>query len=193
MMYETIQVPFTLKFREMSKQELGDYGRWFHASIEQRISQLQEAVRATPGYENWTATYQHESLDALGDWFAAEVSTRPRTEEEIAELQGRSALLSSVPAVDLTNKSFSLAIDVGMYFARTLERAYPQLIWEQPLDNKKFADYGQPVLTGFGPVPLNPVRIALTLAYGIAAGKQSGKRLGEIFDYWAKQVTERTH
>lgn len=193
MVYETIQPPFTLKFREMSKQELGDYGRWFHASVEQRISQLEKAVRATPGYETWTATYQRDSLDALGDWFAAEVSTRPRTEEEIAELQARSALLSSAPGVDLTNRSFSLAIDVGMYFARTLERAYPQLTWKQLLDNKQFADYGQPVLTGFGPVPLNPVRIALTLAYGIAAGKQSGKRLGEIFDYWANQVAKQTH
>jgi hypothetical protein len=184
MMYETIQPPFTLKFREMSKQELGDYGRWFHASVQQRISLLEEAVRATPGYQTWTTTYQRDSLDTLGDWFAAEVSTRPRTKEEMAELQASSALLSSPPPVELTNRSFSLAIDVGMYFARTLERAYPQLTWKQFLDNKRFADYGQPVLTGFGPVPLNPVRVAITLAYGIADGKRSGKRLGEMFDYW---------
>jgi hypothetical protein len=193
MVYETIKPPFTLKFREMSRRELGDYARWFHENIEQRISQLEQAVRATPGYESWAATYQRDSLDALGDWFATQVSTRPRTEEEVAELQAGSALLSPVPSVDLTNKSFSLAIDVGMYFARTLERAHPQLTWKQLLDSKNSADYGQPILTGFGPVPLNPVRIALTLAYGIAAGKQNGKRLEEIFDYWANQVAKQTH
>ena len=86
-MYETIQPPFSLEFREMSKQELRDYARWFHASIEQRISQLEGAIRATPGHETWDATYRRDSLDVLGDWFAAEVSTRPRTKEETARLQ----------------------------------------------------------------------------------------------------------
>jgi hypothetical protein len=129
----------------------------------------------------------------LGEWFAAEVSTRPHTKEEIAELQASSPMLSSPSPVQLTNRSLSLAIDVGMYFARTLERTYPQLTWKQFLDNKRFVDYGQPVLIGFGPVPLNPVRVAITLAYGIARGTKSGKRLGEIFDYWAHQVTKRTH
>jgi hypothetical protein len=112
-----------------------------------------------------------------------------RTSEEMAELKLRGDLLVSAPGVDLTNRSFSLAIDVGLYLAGTLERAYPQLGWKQFLDNKKFADYGQPVLTGFGQVPLNPIRIAVTLAYGLASGKQTGNRLREIFDYWTKQVS----
>lgn len=140
-------------------------------------------MHSAPGYESWVATYEPSSLDLLGDWFATEVTVRPRSKDEIAELQSRSALLALPPGVDLTNRSFSLAIDVGIYLVRTLERAHPQLAWKQFLDDKKFADYGQPVVIGFGPVPLNPVRIAVTLAYGIAAGKQSGKRLRELFSY----------
>jgi hypothetical protein len=193
MPYEIIQPPFTLKFREMSKQELADYGRWFDSVMPERLGQLEAAVRATPGYESWSAACEPESLSTLGEWFAREVSVRPRTKEEIAELQARSDLLASAPAVDLTHRSFSLAMDVGMYLACVLQRAYPHLQWKQFLDNKKFADYGQPVLTGFGPVPLNPIRIAVSLAYGIASGTQSGKRLRELCDYWAGQAAKQRH
>jgi hypothetical protein len=193
MTYEIITPPFTLKFREMSKKELVDYGRWFHASIDERISQLETAVRSTHGYESWEATNEPETLAMLGNWFAAEITVRPRNPDEIATLQVRSELLASTSSVDLTNRSFSLAIDVGMYVARTLVHVHPQLQWEQSLNDKKFADYGHPTLTGFGSVPLNPVRIAVSLAYGIAAGKQSGKRLRELFDYWSNQARIQKH
>jgi hypothetical protein len=193
MEYQISQPPFTLKFREMSKQELLEYGRWFQASTHDRLAQLERIVRATPGYEAWPGTSVGKTLDMFGCLFAGEVATRPRTAGEIAALQAQSALLSGAPEVDLTNRSFSLAIDVGMFLARSLERAYPHLRWTQLFDNKKFADYGQPLLMGFGPVPLNPVRIALTLAYAIAAGKQDGKRLGQIYEYWAGQAAKQVH
>jgi hypothetical protein len=193
MPYQIIHPPFSLKFREMPTEELFDYARWLGGIADERVSELEAAVRASPGYESWMATFKPESLGPLGEWFAGAVTTRPRTPEEMTELKLRGDLVMSVPEVDLTNYSFSLAIDVGMYLARTFERAYPQLTWKQFLDDKKFADYGQPVLTGFGQVPLNPVRIAVTLAYGIASGKQTSKRLREIYDYWAKQVGTRKH
>jgi hypothetical protein len=193
MTYKIIQPPFTLKFSEMSRQELVDYAVWFHGIIDDRIAELEAAVRETPSYGSWTATVKTVSLETLGEWFAGEVKTRPRTPGEMTELKSRGDLLLSVPEIELTNRSFSLAIDVGMYVARIFERSYQELSWTQFLDNKRFADYGQPVLTGFGPVPLNPIRIALTLAYGIAAGKQTGNRLMEIFDYWSKQVGKRKH
>jgi hypothetical protein len=190
MSYQIIQPPFTLKFREMSKGELVAYAGWLHEITDERMSEIEGVVRSTPGFESWTATFKPEALVLLGEWFAVEVTTRSRTPEEKTELKLRGDLLMSAPDVDLTNRSFSLAIDVGLYFARTFERAYPQLTWEQFFDDKKFADYGQPVLTGFGQVPLNPVRIAVSLAYGIASGKQTGKRLKEIYDYWSKQVSK---
>ena len=190
MTYQNIQPPFTLKFREMSKRELADYAKWFHASIPERIAQLESAVRSTPGYESWRATAEPETLGSLGAWFVDHVTVRPRSPEEIAQLQQRSAMLASPPTTDLTNETFSLAMDIGMYFARTLQQAYPQLQWTQYLDNKKFAHYGQPVLIGFGVVPLNPVHIAVTLGYGIAAGKQKGTRLTELFAVWSKQAVK---
>ena len=44
------------------------------------------------------------------------------------------------------------------------------------------------MLVGFGPVPLNPVRIAVTLAYGIADGKFDGRRLCSLYEYWASHA-----
>jgi len=177
----------------MSKGELSDYARWFHGIADERMSELAAAVRATPGCESWVATFKPESLQSLGEWFANSIETRPRTPDELAELKLRGDLLLSGYDVDLTNRSFSLAVDVGIYLARTFERAYPHLVWKQFLDDRRFADYGQPVLTGFGQVPLNPVRIAVTLAYGLASGKRTGNRLREIYDYWSNRVSITKH
>lgn len=188
MPYATIQPPFTLKFREMSKQELKDYFRWFFDVLPHRTRELAETVRQSPGFETWQPDQTPASLDALGEWFSVQAETRKRTPDERQEIASRSSFPIEVPNEELTNRTFSLAMDIGMYLAQVFLKNFPSLRWEQPLDDKKFADYGQPVLDGFGPVPFNPVRIAVTLAYGLVSKKQSGKRLREIYDYWSKQV-----
>jgi len=48
-------------------------------------------------------------------------------------------------------------------------------------------DYGQPVIVGFGPVFLNPVRIVVTLAYAFEAKEQTGERLRALFDIWSEK------
>jgi hypothetical protein len=78
-------------------------------------------------------------------------------------------------------------MDVGMYFGQTIVKNLPGTRWDQPVKNSKFADYGQPVIMGFGTVPLNPVRIAVTLAYAFAAKEQTGDRLRALFDVWSKK------
>jgi len=188
MPYRTIQPPFTLRFREMSKQELKQYFRWFFDVFPQRITELAEAVRQSSGFEAWQPDQSPSSLDALGEWFAVEAEARQRTPSERKEVANRSSYPIEVPNEELTNRTFSLAMDIGMYLAQVLLKNFPSLRWEQPLGDKNFADYGQPVLVGFGPVPLNPVRIAVTLAYGLISNKQTGKRLREIYDYWSRQV-----
>lgn len=188
MAYATIQPPFTLKFREMSGQELKDYFRWFIDAIPERIEELAKAVKQAPGFENWQPDGAPSSLLSLGDWYASQVETRPRSTEELQAIKGRSTIGLEASATELTNRTFSLAMDVGMYLATVLQGQYPHLKWQQPLDDKKFADYGQPVLVGFGAVPLNPVRILITLSYGIASKKQTGSRLRELYSYWSKQA-----
>ncbi|MBM3257444.1 MAG: hypothetical protein FJY98_03950 [Candidatus Liptonbacteria bacterium] len=188
MAYTTIKPPFSLKYREMSRHELNAYFQWFCDIMPTRIGMLEEVVTQTPGFETWVADQTPQSLDILGTWFLGQVETRPRTVGEQQDLATRSPYPIDIPDAELTNSTFSLAMDIGMYFSQVLRRTHPSLKWEQPLKDKKFADYGQPVLVGFGLVPLNPVRIAVTLAYGFAAKKHSGSRLRELFEYWSSRV-----
>lgn len=186
MTYSIIQPPFTLKFREMPQSELKAYREWFLAVLPDRVAALQAEVRRAPEYDAWLADRSPESLDGLGQWFAGKVEVRAKTAEEIEDTRTKLALPIEVPGEQLTNRTFSLAMDIGMYFGETVLKNLSGTRWDQPLRNEKFADYGQPVIMGFGSVPLNPVRIVVMLAYGIASGKQGGRRLRELYDTWAK-------
>lgn len=185
MPYSIVQPPFTLRFRDMPKRELEAYGEWFHSVMPERIQQLRALVRETPTFKGWEADMTPDSLGPLGAWFLEHVETRTRTTEEIAEVTSRLAFPMDVPEEELTNRSFSLAMDIGMYLGGVVLRSLPGTTWAQPLKNKDFADYGQPVILGFGSIPLNPVRIAVTLAYAFAAKEQPGTRLRALFDWWA--------
>jgi hypothetical protein len=189
MSYAAIQPPFSLKVREMSMQELKDYAKWFFEVIEDRIAELAKAVTETPGFETWRADYTSGSLDLLGEWFSQQVETRPRTSEELKNLQNRLVFPIELADWELTNKTFSLAMDIGMYFGQVLKNNHSTLQWEQFIKNKKFADYGQLVLVGFGKVPLNPVRIITTLAYGLVDKKRTHKRLKELYAVWEAMIS----
>lgn len=185
MSYSIIQVPFSVNLRDMPKDELNRYFQWFLAVIPERVRELTAAVKETPGFEPWQPDCTPTSLDALGQWFAGQVETRSRTQSEIDKLQ-----TERFPIVneELTNRTLSMGMDVGMYFSQVLTKNHPSLGWVQPSANKKFIDYGQPSLTGFRTMTLNPVAIAVTLAYGIARKTKTGRRLREVYDYWERQV-----
>jgi hypothetical protein len=172
----------------MSKQELRDYFRWFFDVLPTRIRELADAVRETTGFETWQPDETPASLDALGNWFASQAQTRQRTQQERQAIASRSTYPIEIPNEELTNRTFSLAMDIGMYLSQVLLKNHPSLQWEQPLGNKKFIDYGQPVLVGFGAVPFNPVRMLVTLAYGLVIKKETEKGLRELYDIWSKMV-----
>lgn len=184
MAYTTIQPPFTLKFREMSKAELKSYYAWFMKVLPERIAGLEAAVQTSSTHRSWRADASPESLAALGEWLASQVETRARTQEELDEVRSRLSSPIDVPAEDLTNRTFSLAMDVGMYFSQVILKNLPGTTWDQPLKNSRFADYGQPVLMGFGSVPLNPVRVVVSLAYAAASHEQID--LKSLYEIWAK-------
>lgn len=175
----------------MSKKELVDYFSWFMGIIPERLSELASAVRQTPGFEAWQPDKSPASLEALGVWLASQVETRPRTDEELQDIKSRSLYPIDVSDKELTDKTFSLAVDTGMYLSQVFLQNHPSLRWNQEFGNKKFIDYGQPVLVEFGFGPLNPVQIMVTLAYGLAKRTRTGRRLGEVYDVWAKQASSK--
>lgn len=183
--YAIIQPPFTLKFREMPKKELEAYRAWFHEIMPERIVELTKAVKSAPGFESWEADETPESLEKLGEWFDAQVETRRSTQEEMDEIKSKLTFPIDIPEEELTNRSFSLAMDIGMYFGKVVLKNLPGTRWDQPLKNKNFADYGQPVIMGFGMVPLNPVRLLVMTAYGIS--RKQPARLRALYDVWSKK------
>lgn len=188
MSYEIINPPFTLKFREMSRKELKAYFDWFQSTLPHRIAELAAIVREAPGFESWVPDFSPTSLDALGAWFGAQVETRSRTMDEVGDIRSQSSHPIDVRGEELTNRSFSLAMDVGMYLSEVFLRNHPTVRWDQIFGNRQFIDYGQPVLVGFGDAPFNPVHMLVTLAYGVASGKKDGTGLPRIYDVWSKLV-----
>lgn len=71
-----------------------------------------------------------------------------------------------------------------MYFGQVVVRNLPGTHWDQVLKNKMDADYGQPVILGFGTAPLNPVWILVTKAYGVSREKPA--KLHELYETWAQ-------
>jgi hypothetical protein len=55
-----------------------------------------------------------ESLERLGDWFAGNVETRTKTGEEIEAIKAKLTFPIDVPGEQLTNRTFSLAMDIGL-------------------------------------------------------------------------------
>jgi len=188
MAYSMIQPPFTLKFEEMTKKELREYFSWFIDAIPKRIDELVEEIKNYPGFEIWQPDYTPDSLLMLGDWFALQVETRSRTQAELEEIQKNSRFPIEIPRVELTNRTFSIAVDVGMYLSQVFLKNHPSLKWGQPLGSKKFIDYAQVVLDGFKVTPFNPSRMMITLAYGLARKSKSGKDLRNIYDIWSNMI-----
>ena len=188
MVYAIIQPPFTLQFREMSKKELKSYFEWFQGVQQERLKELILAVHDTPDYEAWEANFMPISLDLLGNWFAMQIETRQRTQEEVDEIGGRSSFSIEIPLEELTNRTFSLAMDVAIYFSHVLLRNHPGLHWDQPLGSKKHVDYGQPVIAGFGSLQFNPVRMLVTRAYKIASETRAENTLCDLYDIWTKMI-----
>lgn len=182
--YSTIQPPFTLKFREMSKKDLRAYAEWFHSIMPSRIAILGQVVRSTHGFETWEPDEAPDSLDLLGKWFEGQVQTRQCSPEEIAQTASQLRFPIDIPKWELTNRTFSLAIDIGMYFGKVVLKHVDGARWDQPMGSKNFADYGQPVLIGLGNDSLNPVGVITNVAYAIADGQPANLR--KLFDTWTK-------
>src|SRR5215469_2088930 len=130
--YITIQPPFTLKFSEMSKKELRAYFKWFQDVTPERIAQLASVVRSSPAFENWQPDFSPDSLNDLGEWFAGQIETRPRTKEEIDAFNEQAPFPIEISDSELTNRTFSLAVDIGMYLNQVFLKNHPLLRWEQP-------------------------------------------------------------
>lgn len=174
--------------KDLSKEPVGKlrlYKQWFHAVMPQRIQILEDEVRRSASTSEWRADCTPQSLDTLGPWFAEQVETRPRRDEERVWLEkAGTRILVSGPTC-LTDRTESIAFDVGMYFGATLKKAIPHATWTQNLRAKRYVDYGAPELTGFkSKMTVNPLRLVQVVAYKNMGTVKHPDRLREVFDNW---------
>ncbi|MGO3741126.1 hypothetical protein [Kerstersia sp.] len=185
MTYTNISPPFSLDFREMPKTELKNYAKWFHEILPVRIKELESFVQSTAGFEKWQADFTPDSLNQLDSWFEEQIETRTMTQDEIEETRRKLVIPIEIGTTELSNRTFSLAIDIGMYFGQTLLKGNPKLKWGQNLKSKRHIDYGQPILIGQGSIPCNPVGLLITRAYAITRKSKNKKELLETYKIWA--------
>ena len=166
MSYELVRPPLAAGFEQAPKAALRAYRQWFEAAIPGRIEVLREAVRATVGFRRWKPDLTPASLDPLGRWLEGQVGTRRLTKAEVAAIEAESARTFPIPIPErtLSDRTLSLAMDIGMYVGTVVLRNVANTRWDQPLRGKLNADYGQMVLQGPGPVPFNPIRVVEVLA-----------------------------
>lgn len=188
MSYNIVQPSFSLEFREMSDVALQAYFEWFLEQIPLRLRIVEASVKESPGFECWTANFSPGSLKPLGEWYAAQLQFWPRTRREVYEIRRRLSFPVPLSNREPANKTFSVAVDIAVYFSEVLRRNFPTVRWAQCLKSRTNADYGQPVLTGFGRASLNPVSAMVVLANQLAKKSEHGAKLFELYNYWSSQV-----
>ena len=184
--YTIVQPPCRLNFSEMPRKYLRDYCRWFHEMIPLRIEELTKAVNSSDDFETWRPEFSPVSLSSLDDWLATQVQTRRRTQEELQKITSGSRHPIPIENWKLTDRTISLAMDIGMYLSPVLLPNHSSLQWDQPFGGKNFIDYGQPVLVEFTYGPFNPVRMIIGQAYGVARKSNSRKGRRETLRHLGK-------
>ncbi len=186
--YQIIQPPFPNRFRDMSKSQAKEYFLWFQEQIPIRIVELSNFVKSFSEYSNWDPNLQCFSLNPLGKWFFGQVQVRKRSRAEIDTIYAGAVDWFrnnfEIPDWDLTDVTFSLSIDIGMYLGRIVEQENQNVAWKISSMPKSNINYQQPVLVGSGKVEFNPVYVVTTLAYSIANQNKGPERLRELFDIW---------
>jgi hypothetical protein len=190
--YQVIQLPISGPLRRATPSELDKLFDWFEHVLPLRISALAGVVRADKRYSSWSPDCSVASLDSLGSWMVGNVEVQNRSKQDVEEIRrGAPAWFQEVevPTTQLTGRTFSLCFDTGVYLGEVLRTHNPTLHWVVLKRNKREADYGQPVITGFKrSVVCNPIRLVVTLAYGVAEGQLNGSRLIELYETWASMI-----
>ena len=179
-------------FLQMSTTRLSDFYRWFMEIKPYCLEELMQLVTTTCGFDNWVADDTPESLYVLGLWFFSKVQKRDFTEEEMSWLTKNQDKSTDFLTWDLTEQTKSYALFIGMYYGEVAIKNGKNIRWEHLVSDKRRADYGQPILVGQKNVPINPVRVAHSLAYRYLSGNANADALRKAYDFWAN-LSDQSH
>ena len=188
--YKVLYPPFSKELQVMSKRELKEYYDWFMGQIPQRVNILSNFVTSSKGFEKWKADCKPSSLKLLGKWFSQNVDKRELTKKELDDIYLDAPdwfQKVEVEKWDLTDKSYSIAFDIGQYFSQVILRNNPNFKWKQ-IKAKKHADFGQPVIIGIGMAELNPINLITIIGLKLVEKGCTGSELLRMYLRWEKNL-----
>ena len=128
-----------------------------------------------------------EELKLYAKWFEENVETEKLSEEEYKEKKAAVPDYIEIKDWDITIKTRSSAVDIGIYFGEVFIKNHKGLKWEQYFSRSKYdMDIGHMVIKGFGKDVLNSIWIIYVLASGLAKKTKKGTRLYELYNVWNK-------
>ena len=91
---------------------------------------------------------------------------------------------------DITIKTRSLAVDIGIYFGEVFIKNHEGLKWEQYFSRSKYdMNIEHMVIKGFGKDALNSsIWVIYILASGLAKKTKKGTRLYELYNVWKQDL-----
>lgn len=190
-MYSLLKVPsFAVKdFFSFTKEEAKQYFKWFLQVKDERMQILRSHVQQE--YPEWKSDYTRDSLIILYEWFRDQVRYRPMTEDEKEQVRQQinaTPLLAnvvSIPETTFTEETVSICFDIGVYWGDSLILNVPEVKWIQKTTSPNYIDYAQPLVAKHtSKVPINPRRVAESLAQRILDRDTIEITLVELFDKW---------
>lgn len=184
-MYKIIDnLPIDYSFNTKSREVLKLYNLWFDENKKYRLNELESLIISTVGYESWKADFSKDSLLILGRWLKENVEIEKLSEKEYVEKKSNIPSYIDFEDWDLTIKTRSILIDVGIYFGEVFIKNQKGLIWKQYFSKKKNdADHGHMIIT-LKKRNLNPIRIMLTVGFIFGERIGNEKELIELYEVW---------
>lgn len=192
-MYPLINVeqPFASKdFFSFTKEEAKEYLKWFLKIKNERLQILESQVQQL--FPEWKLDYTKDSFEKLYEWFSKTVAYRPMTENEKEEVKRQIEItpllvdVVPIPEKTFTNETVSICFDIGMYFGEALIFNVSSVKWVQKITSTSYIDYAQPLIANQkSKVPINPRRIAESLAQQILDKDIKKTTFAELLDKWS--------
>lgn len=166
------------------KDIIKPYEDWFFENKDHRIKTIEKYIRTFAGFESLQMDFSINSLSEIGKWLETSIKSEQMPEEEYRRLRSAYPPEIDIEKWDLTDLSYSILYDVGVYFGESIIHQFPNLKWMQYISASKLnVDVGHMVMqTKYKNCPMNPIWLIRILGFKLIDKKKDGNLLIELFN-----------
>lgn len=196
--YKVIEFPFQgVGFKNLTKDQAKIRFDWFVAAIPSRLQNLVDSIK-TSGHQSTAdrLDYSPESLFPLARWLSLHSHIRKKTAAEYQRsLEGISRpFLEDDPKEIVTDwtwtsETISLFFDVGIYFARVLQKQFKNVNWTFVTKPSKYIYVNKPILLGFK-IHMSPSDLVQTSVIKMHQKRAGPEELKRIYDFWVTRMKD---